>query len=58
MTKRRTIPALMAVLIMVVIALTVLNLSDVGKRKDWDIEIQMANAHVSWLQTHHNGGFE
>lgn len=55
MTKRRTIPPLMALLIMVVIALTVLNLSDIGKQKDWDIEIPMANAHVSWLQTYYGG---
>ena len=58
MTKRRSIPALMAVLIMVVIALTALNLSDIGKQKTWDVEIPMANAHVTWLQTHHNGGWE
>lgn len=55
MTKRRTIPALMAVLIVVVIALAALNLSDIGKQKTWDVEIPMANAQVSWLQTYYGG---
>ena len=42
----------MAILLTVIIALVALNLSDIGKQKTWDVEIPMANAHVSWLQTH------
>ena len=55
MTKRKTVPAVIAGLLTVIIALVALNLSDIGRRKTWDIEIPMANAHVSWQQTHHAG---
>ena len=58
MTKRKTVPAVIAGLLTVIIALVALNLSDIGKRKTWDIEIPMANAHVSWQQTHHAGAWE
>ena len=54
MTKRiNSFLITMTVLMTVIMALVALNLSDIGKRKDWDVEIPMANAHVSWLQTHY-----
>ena len=45
----------MAVLVPVLVALVALNLSDIGKRKTWDVEIPMANAHVTWMQTYYGG---
>ena len=39
------------ILLTVIIALVALNLSGIGKRKTWDVEIPMANAHVNWEQT-------
>ena len=59
MTKRKTMPAVvMCAMILLVTVLAVLNLSDVGKKTTWDIEIPMANAHVTWQQTHHAGSWE
>ena len=53
MTKRiNSFLITMTVLLTVIVALVALNLSDIGKRKTWDVEIPMANAHVTWLQTY------
>ena len=57
MTKRKTVPAVIAGLLTVIIALAALNLSDIGKKTTWDIEIPMANANVTWQQTHHAGAW-
>ena len=45
----------MTVLLTVIVVLVALNLSDIGKRKTWDVEIPMANAQVTWLQTYYGG---
>ena len=45
----------LAVLLSVITGLIALNLSDIGRQKTWDIEIPMANAHVSWQQTFYTG---
>ena len=56
MTKSmRSFLIAMAVLVPVLVALVALNLSDIGKRKTWDVEIPMANAHVTWMQTYYGG---
>ena len=57
MTKRKTVPAVIAGLLTVIIALVALNLSDIGKKKTWDVELPMANANVTWQQTHFPGAW-
>lgn len=58
MTKRATLPAVvMCVMIALVAVLAALNLSDIGKKKTWDVEIPMANAHVAWQQTYFPGAW-
>ena len=47
----------LAVLLSAIAGLVALNLSDIGRQKTWDIEIPMANAHVSWIQTYHSGSW-
>ena len=47
----------LAVLLSVIAGLVALNLSDIGRKKTWDIEIPMANAHVTWLQTYCRGAW-
>ena len=55
MKKRKTAPAVIAGLLTVIIALVALNLSDIGRQRACDIEIPMANAHISWQQTFYSG---
>ena len=47
----------LAVLLSVIAGLIALNLSDIGRKKTWDIEIPMANAHVAWQQTYFPGAW-
>ena len=55
--RTRRFAIVMAVLLTVIIALVSLNLSDIGRQTTWDIEIPMANAHVSWIQTYYSGSW-
>lgn len=58
MTKSmKSFLATMSVLLTVIVALVVLNLSDIGKQKTWDVELPMANANVTWQQTHFPGAW-
>ena len=54
--RARFIVAL-TILLSVIAGLIALNLSDIGRQKTWDIEIPMANAHISWIQTYHSGSW-
>lgn len=45
----------MLIALMILAGTILLNLSDIGRQKTWDIEIPMANAHVSWQQTFYSG---
>ena len=57
-TKRATMPAVvMCVMILLVAVLAALNMSDIGKKKTWDREFPMANAHVDWQQTYYSGAW-
>lgn len=47
----------LAILLTVIIALVALNLSDIGKKQTWDVELPMANANVTWQQTHFPGAW-
>ncbi|MBO7709888.1 MAG: hypothetical protein J6S83_05435 [Lachnospiraceae bacterium] len=52
---KKRVPVFVALLILA--GMVWLNMSDIGRKQTWDAEFPMANANITWEQTHFPGAW-